>query len=82
MHMLHHSLPEAFPAVTVPLGLTTRFNFVSPSSVVSGRGCSSIGYHNRIAFLLRDRHRLTISSAIARFHRCGCRCWLRNANAS
>jgi len=31
--------PEAFPAVIVPFGFTTGFNFESASSVVYGRGC-------------------------------------------
>jgi len=33
--------PEALPAVTVPSGFTTPFNFASASIVASGRGCSS-----------------------------------------
>jgi len=34
--------PEALPAVTVPGLRTIGFSFESPSSVVSGRGCSSL----------------------------------------
>ena len=34
--------PEALPAVTVPSGFTTPLSFASASSVVSGRGCSSV----------------------------------------
>ena len=34
--------PDALPAVTVPGLRTIGFNFVRPSSVVSGRGCSSL----------------------------------------
>ena len=34
--------PEALPAVTVPGLRTIGFSFVRPSSVVSGRGCSSL----------------------------------------
>jgi hypothetical protein len=34
--------PDAFPAVTVPFGFTIGFNLARPSSVVSGRGCSSL----------------------------------------
>lgn len=34
--------PEAFPAVTVPFGFTMGLSFESASSVVSGRGCSSV----------------------------------------
>ncbi len=34
--------PEAFPAVTVPFGFTIGLSFERASSVVSGRGCSSV----------------------------------------
>ncbi len=50
-------MPDAFPAVTVPFGLTIGFNLASPSRVVSGRGCSSVSKILASAFLLLHRHR-------------------------
>ena len=76
-------IPDALPAVTVPVGLTIGFSFASPSAVVSARGCSSASTTRVSPFFPLATCTGTISplknpAAFARAHRC----WLRNANAS
>ena len=75
-------MPDALPAVIVPVGLTMGFNFASPSSVVSGRGCSSRCTQMGSPFFCG-----TFTGTISSARRpdstpAAARCWLRHANAS
>src|SRR4051812_25961144 len=74
--------PDAFPAVTVPFDLTIGLRLASASSVVSGRGCSSLHTTTGSPFLagtftgiISLANRPALADAAAR-------CWLRYANAS
>ena len=58
-------MPDALPAVTVPSGLNTGFSLPRPSTVASGRTCSSRA--NSVGALLRlqlDRHDLLVEQAL------------------
>ncbi len=75
-------MPDAFPAVIVPVGFTTGFNFASASSVVSGRGCSSLSTETGSPFFC-GTGTPTISSAMRPSRIAAlARWWLRRANAS